>query len=67
MSQTAKKWLARQGSPFVIHPDDGGIVGSLIGLNYVKKEIRQTKTGPTETGKYVITPEGEEWTKHQNN
>jgi hypothetical protein len=63
MTQKAKQWLACQSETFSIDP--GGMVGSLITLGYVKKEIKRTPSGPSLTGRYIITPAGKEWVKHQ--
>lgn len=65
MAQRAKQWLARQSESFRINPRDGGIAGSLIGLGFVEKQVKQTQTGPIETGAYVITEEGKQWTRNQ--
>ena len=67
MSQRGKQWLASKSNnnSFSIHPAEGGNVGSLIGLGYIEKEIKQTETGPVETGKWKITDKGYEWIKHQ--
>jgi hypothetical protein len=74
MTQKAKQWLACQSETFSIDPGQGGMVGSLITggmvgslitLGYVKKEIKRTPSGPSLTGRYIITPAGKEWVKHQ--
>jgi hypothetical protein len=65
MTQTAKQWLAQQAETFSIDPGQGGMVGSLIALGYVKKEIKRTPSGPSLTGRYIITPAGKEWIKNQ--
>ena len=61
MSQKAKQWLRAKPSTFTIKPVEGGYVGSLIGLGFLKKETRQTETGPVLTGAYKITDEGRDW------
>jgi len=65
MAQRAKQWLAKQSSPFAASQKDGGIIGSLIGLGYAKKQVVQFADGPRWTGFYVITGKGKDWTKHQ--
>lgn len=56
MTQKAKRWLSRQKETFEINPQDGGIVGSLIGLGYVQK---------VSTLLYEITQSGKNWIKNQ--
>lgn len=51
MTQKAKQWLNRQGDKFTIKPKDGGIIGSLVGLGYVRQF----------TTEYRITNKGKRW------
>ena len=65
MSQKGKQWLASKANPFSISSSEGGNVGSLISLGFVKKEIKQTPAGPKGTGRYIITASGKEWIENQ--
>ena len=61
MAQKGKHWLAGKPSTFSIEPVEGGYAGSLIGLDFIEKESKQTETGPILTGKYRITDKGRDW------
>lgn len=56
MTQKAKQWLSRQQGTFEIDPQDGGIVGSLISLGYVKR---------LSSIEYEITQKGNDWVRNQ--
>lgn len=56
MSAVAKKFLRSKDNSFTINPKDGGTVGSLVGLGYVRRELRKTQADF-----YHITDKGRLW------
>lgn len=56
MTQKAKHWLTQKSGTFQIKRENGGMVGSLIGLGYVEK---------LDALDYQITNKGLKWIKNQ--